>query len=110
MNVKKWFRPFEEIHGSQKLIIVFTWLVLIIAYWVSASSGTKHLFPTPGQVWDGFQSLYNEGLVVHIASSLGLFFKAILFSVIVSLIIIYILVADFQLVHFFGLLNPQTGC
>ena len=88
--IKKWFRPFEVVSRSQRLLIVLIWIVLVIGYWVWSSSGQKHLFPTPGQVWDGFQSLYNEGLVVHIASSLGLFFKAILFSVIVSLVIIYL--------------------
>lgn len=88
--IKKWFRPFEVVSRSQRLLIVLIWIVLVIAYWVWSSSGQKHLFPTPGQVWDGFQSLYNEGLVVHIGSSLVLFFKAILFSVIVSLVIIYL--------------------
>jgi ABC-type nitrate/sulfonate/bicarbonate transport system permease component len=88
--IKKWFRPFEIVSRSQRLLIILIWIVLVLAYWIWSSSGQKHLFPTPGQVWDGFQSLYNEGLVVHIASSLGLFFKAILFSVIVSLVIIYL--------------------
>jgi ABC-type nitrate/sulfonate/bicarbonate transport system permease component len=87
--IKKWFQPFEVVSRSQRLLIILIWVLLVLGYWFWASSGQKHLFPTPGQVWDGFQSLYNEGLVVHIASSLGLFFKAILFSVIVSLIIIY---------------------
>src|SRR5215203_5289023 len=88
--IKKWFRPFEIVSGSQRLLIILIWIVLVLVYWIWSSSGQKHLFPTPGQVWDGFQSLYNEGLVVHIASSLGLFFKAILLSVIVSLVIIYL--------------------
>lgn len=90
MNIKKWFRPFESVPANERLIIVAVWLVLILGYWVAMSAGTKHLFPTPGQVWDGFQSLYNEGLVVHIASSLGLFFQAILLSTIVSLLVVYL--------------------
>lgn len=88
--IKKWFLPFEKVSRSQSLLIILIWVVLVIGYWIISSSGTKHLFPTPGQVWDGFQSLYAEGLVVHIASSLGLFLKAILLSVIVSLTIIYL--------------------
>lgn len=90
MNIKKWFRPFESVPANQRLMIAAIWLVLILGYWIIMSAATKHLFPTPGQVWDGFQSLYSEGLVVHVASSLGLFFKAILFSVIVSLAVIYL--------------------
>ncbi len=90
MNIKKWFRPFEQVGKSQRTIIVAIWIILVLIYWFAVSAGTKHLFPTPPQVWDGFQSLYAEGLVVHLASSLGLFFKAILLSTIVSLIIVYL--------------------
>jgi len=90
MMVKKWFRPFEEIAGSQRLLITATWIFLVVGYWILVSLGTKHLFPTPVQVWDGFQSLFNEGLVVHIASSLGLCLKAALISIIISLIIVYL--------------------
>lgn len=90
MDLKKWFRPFEEIAGSQRLLITGIWVILVVGYWVFASSGTKHLFPTPGQVWEGLQSLFNEGLVVHIASSLGLCLKAALISIIISLIIVYL--------------------
>jgi ABC-type nitrate/sulfonate/bicarbonate transport system permease component len=88
--IKKWFRPFETVSRSQSAIIILVWILLIVGYWIFSSSGSKHLFPTPGQVWDGFQSLFREGLVVHIASSLGLFLKAIFFSVIVSLVIVYL--------------------
>jgi ABC-type nitrate/sulfonate/bicarbonate transport system permease component len=90
MVIKKWFRPFEIISRSQSLLIILIWVILVLLYWIVSSSGTKHLFPTPGQVWDGFQSLYAEGLIVHIASSLALFLKAILLSIVVSLTIIYL--------------------
>ena len=90
MNLKKWFRPFEEIAGSQRLLITGTWIVLVVGYWILTSLGTKHLFPTPSQVWEGLQALFNEGLVVHIASSLGLCLKAALISIIISLIIVYL--------------------
>src|ERR1051325_9905255 len=90
MNPKKLFRPFEKITQSQTTIIVVVWIVLVLAYWIFATAGTKHLFPTPSQVWNGFESLYREGLVVHVFSSLGLFLKAILLSTIVSLIIVYL--------------------
>src|SRR5688572_6972615 len=90
MVIKKWFRPFEVVSRSQSLLIILIWVILVILYWIVSSSGTKHLFPTPGQVWDGFQSLYAEGLIVHIVSSLTLFLKAILLSIVVSLTIIYL--------------------
>jgi ABC-type nitrate/sulfonate/bicarbonate transport system permease component len=90
MNIKYWFKPFEVVGKNQRLLIVTIWVALLIIYWIAASAGTKHLFPTPGQVGQGFAALYREGLVVHIASSLALCFQATLLSVIVSLIIVYL--------------------
>lgn len=88
--MKKWFRPFEVVPQNQRLLIIGIWVLLLMVWWFISSAGQKHLFPTPGQVWDGLQSLYNEGLVVHIGSSLALCAKATLLSVVVSLIIIYL--------------------
>ena len=88
--IRNWFRPFEKVSGRESATIILIWVVLVFGYWILASTGTKHLFPTPGQVWNGFKSLYAEGLVVHIFSSLGLFLQAILLAVIVSLTIIYL--------------------
>jgi ABC-type nitrate/sulfonate/bicarbonate transport system permease component len=90
MNIKKWFKPFEEIIKGQRFTIAAIWVVILLGYWIISSLGSKHLFPTPGQVWEGFQSLYKEGLVVHIASSLGLCLKAALISLVISLIIAYL--------------------
>ena len=42
------------------------------------------------QVWEGMQSLYAEGLVVHVASSLGLCLQAAAISLIISLAIVYL--------------------
>ncbi len=90
MNVKNWFRPFETVTRSQAMMITGVWILLVAVFWIISSSGTKHLFPTPGQVWEGFISLYREGLVVHIASSLALCFQAAVLSIILSLIIVYL--------------------
>ncbi len=90
MDIKKWFKPFEEMVKGQRFIIAAIWIALLLGYWIISSWGSKHLFPTPGQVWAGFQSLYKEGLVVHIASSLGLCLKAAFISLIISLIIAYL--------------------
>jgi len=90
MNVKKWFRPFEEIASNQRYVIIGIWIILVVGYWIFSSLGQKHLFPTPGQVWDGLKSLYSEGLMVHIVSSLGLCLQAALISLIISLIIVYL--------------------
>jgi ABC-type nitrate/sulfonate/bicarbonate transport system permease component len=90
MQVKKWFKPFEVVGHRQRLLIIGIWILLLVSYWFYASSGTKHLFPTPGQVWQGFQSLYNEGLVVHIGSSLMLCLQAAVISILFSLLLIYL--------------------
>lgn len=90
MNIKRWFRPFEEIAKSQRLLVMSVWVILVVGYWIISSLGTKHLFPTPLQVWQGFQSLYEEGLVVHIASSLGLCLQAAAISLLISLVVVYL--------------------
>lgn len=90
MDIRKFFKPFEPAEKKQRWIIAAVWLALVLGYWIFVSLGEKHLFPSPGQVWDGFKSLYSEGLVVHIFSSLGLCLKAALISMILSLIIVYL--------------------
>lgn len=88
--LKRIFKPFEEITKSQRMMIMLVWVALVLGYWIFSSLGEKHLFPTPSQVWDGMQSLYAEGLVVHIASSLGLCLQAAVISLIISLIVVYL--------------------
>jgi ABC-type nitrate/sulfonate/bicarbonate transport system permease component len=90
MELKKWFKPFEVVGKNQRLLIIAVWIILLVAYWVISSAGTKHLFPTPGQVGNGFMSLYREGLVVHIVSSLALCFQATVLAIIVSLVVVYL--------------------
>jgi ABC-type nitrate/sulfonate/bicarbonate transport system permease component len=90
MQPKKWFRPFEKTGQRDRYIILSLWIILIVIYWFVATAGSKHLFPTPGQVWDGFVSLYQEGLVVHIGSSLLLCLQATFFSILVSLLLVYL--------------------
>ncbi len=88
--IKKWFRPFEKISSPQTAMIVAVWVIGLFAFWFISTSGQKHLFPSPSQVWEGFQSLFNEGLVTHIFSSLALCFQAMLYSLIISCIIVYL--------------------
>ncbi|MBC7938089.1 MAG: hypothetical protein H7Y86_22290 [Rhizobacter sp.] len=88
--MKNFFKPFEIVTKNQRLLIGLVWVILFAVVWIVGTSGTKHLFPTPVQVWEGFTSLYNEGLVVHIASSLGLCLQAVLISLCVSLTIAYL--------------------
>jgi NitT/TauT family transport system permease protein len=89
MNIKAWVRPFETLPQRETLLIRTFWLLVIAVYWFVITSGTKKLFPSPAQVWNGFVSLYNEGLVVHIGSSLWLCLQATLISIVFSLAIAY---------------------
>lgn len=90
MKIANWFKPFEKIDQQQQIIIGVSWVALLATYWFIASSGSTHLFPTPAQVWEGFRSLYNEGLIVHVGSSLSLCLQATLLSVVVSLLLVYL--------------------
>ena len=84
------FKPFEKVAKSTELTIRIGWLILVMAIWFIGSLGQTHLFPTPGQVLTGFGTLWSEGLVVHIVSSLMLCGKAVLISVFISLIFCYL--------------------
>jgi ABC-type nitrate/sulfonate/bicarbonate transport system permease component len=90
MGIRNWFRPFESVSRNQRVLIIFIWVVLLLIIWLFSSSGSKHLFPTPGQVWEGFTALYQEGLVVHIFSSLALCLQAAVISIIISLLVVYL--------------------
>lgn len=88
--MKNIFTPFEDISKKTKLIIILIWVLTILGIWFLASMGERHLFPTPQQVSQGFIELYNEGLVVHIGSSLLLCFSAIIIAIIISLVFSYL--------------------
>jgi ABC-type nitrate/sulfonate/bicarbonate transport system permease component len=87
--MKKFFEPFAEVSAQSRMMITLLWIVGASLLWFASSRGEKHLFPTPEQVATGFASLWNEGLVVHIAASLGLFVQAIGIAMVVSLCIAY---------------------
>jgi len=88
--MKKIFRPFEALNGKSRASIVLTYTALLFGLWLLSSMGTTHLFPSLGQVLSGFGDLYNDGLIVHVFSSLSLFVSATFFAIIISLIICYI--------------------
>ncbi|WP_103072150.1 ABC transporter permease [Aquimarina sediminis] len=88
--MKHIFKPFEKISKNSRLLIILVWVVAVLVFWFISSMGERHLFPSPQQVLTGFTELYNEGLVVHIGSSLLLCIKAILIAVIISLLLTYL--------------------
>jgi ABC-type nitrate/sulfonate/bicarbonate transport system permease component len=81
--------PFEKLKKSNKTIILSSWILLIILIWYVGTSGKEHMFPSPSNVLKGFGELYNEGLVVHIFSSLSLCFISISLAIIISLVFAY---------------------
>ena len=88
--MKQIFTPFEVLKKNTSLLITLFWVVLVLIFWFVSSMGDRHLFPSPEQVLTGFTELYNEGLVVHVASSLWLCLKAIFIAVIISLFFTYL--------------------
>ena len=87
--MKKLFTPFENVAKSTRTIILVSWIVFLIAFWVIATSGQKHLFPSPAQVFKSFSELFNEGLAVHIFNSLKLCFISIFIAVFFSMLFAY---------------------
>ncbi|QWX83760.1 ABC transporter permease subunit [Cellulophaga sp. HaHaR_3_176] len=88
--MKNIFTPFENIGKNTKLLIMLGWIIAVFGIWFVSSMGETHLFPSPQQVLQGFIELYNEGLVVHIGSSLLLCFSAIIIAIIISLTFSYL--------------------
>ena len=82
--------PFENISKTQKTIILAGWIVFLIALWFIGTSGTKHLFPSPSQVFAGFSQLWGEGLMYHIIQSLKLCFLSIFLAIIIALVFAYL--------------------
>ena len=87
--MKKYFLPFENLSKTSKTIILVAWIVLLLAFWFIGTSGVKHLFPSPAQVFSGFSDLYREGLVIHIFNSLKLCFLSIFLATIIALLFAY---------------------
>lgn len=87
--MKNIFRLFQNVPRSQKTFILLGWVILLLAFWFIGTAGTKHLFPSPSQVFEGFKGLYNEGLVVHIFNSLKLCFISIFMAIGISLLLAY---------------------
>ena len=88
--MRKLFTPFEHIERKGQLLILFLLVAIVGAIWFLSSMGQRHLFPSPQQVFQGFIELYNEGLIVHIASSLSLCLIAILIAISISLLLSYL--------------------
>lgn len=86
----KLLTPFGELSKKYKLLIVFFWVVVILGSWVIYGTNETHMFPTIKQVIKGFQDLWKAGLITHIGSSLFLCGKAVILSVIISLIFVYL--------------------
>lgn len=85
----KFLTPFENLSKAKKTIVLTAWIVLILIVWFVGTMGTKHLFPSPSQVFKGFSELYNEGLIVHIFNSLKLCFLSIFMAIILSMLFAY---------------------
>lgn len=83
-------KPFDVVSGPKRKFIVVGWLLVLIIIWTIFSFRETHLFPTPNQVFNGLKELYNEGLIVHIYSSLMLCGQAVLIAISISLFFAYL--------------------
>lgn len=85
----KLITPFEKISKANRTLILAGWVVFLLIIWFLGTMGQKHLFPSPAQVVTGLSQLYNEGLVVHIFSSLALCFMSIFTAIVLSMFFAY---------------------
>lgn len=113
MEIKNLFKPFQVIKNNQRWLLVLFWVGMVVIWWVVGTSGRGSLLPSPGMVMSGMQSLWNEGLIVHILSSLRLCLQATLISLVISLTIAYLSPVPFMrpVANFLSQLRylPLTG-
>jgi ABC-type nitrate/sulfonate/bicarbonate transport system permease component len=88
-KITRFLKPFEKIDKSTGIIITLFWVIALLTLWASIGFGDTHMFPTMGEVAKGFIGLYNEGLVVHMGSSLLLCSESVLIAIIISLTLTY---------------------
>ncbi len=88
--LKRLFTPFEVLKTPHNIALVAFWIVAVVGVWYASTTGNKHLLPTPQAVLAGLGEEYNEGLVVHIMSSLSLCFQATLWALLISLPLAYL--------------------
>ena len=86
----KLFKPFEETTKINRTVIGLGWLIGLFTMWAIYGMGETHMFPTLGQVSTGFGELWNEGLMVHVISSLWLCARAVFLAIIISLSFVYL--------------------
>lgn len=91
--MKKLFEPFQRISRRSFLILVAVQVVLIVFTWHFASDG---LVPKPGKVVTAFgQLITSRALLDNILVSLLLTLKAMLYSIIITLMFAYLSVLPF---------------
>ena len=88
--MKNLIKPFEEVRKSHSYMIRIGWVLVFLISWVVYGMNDTHLFPTIPQVFNGLIDLWNEGLVVHVSSSLWLCLRAVLIAVVISLTVVYL--------------------
>ncbi len=88
--LKKLFTPFETLKAPHNIALIAFWLFAVIGIWYVGTTGQKHLLPTPKAVLSGLGEEYQEGLVVHILSSLSLCAQATFWALLISLPLAYL--------------------
>lgn len=89
--MKSLFTPFHQVSSRTSFIIYAIWAFGVIATWTAYGMfSDTHLFPTIGQVLEGFSGLYSEGLITHVFSSLWLCAKSVFCAVLISLFFVYL--------------------
>jgi sulfonate transport system permease protein len=91
--MKKLFQPFERINRHTFLILVAVQVILTVLTWHFASDG---LIPKPGKVAAAFaQLITSRSLLDNVLVSLLLTLKAMLYSIVITLLFAYLSVIPF---------------
>lgn len=86
----KLIKPFEKTSNSYQLLVGIGWLSALFVMWFIYGLSETHMFPTMTQVGQGIGELWNEGLMIHVGSSLWLCARAVFLAIIISLSFVYL--------------------
>lgn len=93
--IKQSFTPFNDRFINFKYLGLI-WFAIIFGIWFLIGITADHMvFPRISHVLEGLFSLYKDGLVTHVVSSLSLFVKALGVSIVISLFFAYLSLIPF---------------
>lgn len=86
-QLKDAFTPNKAISKKTTLLLVVMWVALAMVFWVF---GPSTIIPRPWEVLQSLPKLWEDGLLIHLLSSITTFLEALLLASVISLGLAYL--------------------